>query len=69
MKSRLRHRRRLCVILWVLFVALIAIELLFQRRLLGEAHNAGFAVMPGGEHWFHTPEQMQFLDDWMKNLL
>lgn len=23
-------------------------------------------VMPGGEHWFHTPEQMQFLDTWLK---
>lgn len=34
-----------------------------------ETHNAGLTVMPGGEHWFHTPEQMQFLDDWMKKLL
>lgn len=34
-----------------------------------EAHNAGFTVMPGGEHWFHTPEQMRFLDEWMKGLL
>lgn len=31
--------------------------------------SADLTVMPGGEHWFHTPEQMQFLDDWMKNLL
>lgn len=23
-------------------------------------------VMEGGEHWFHTDEQMKFLDDWMK---
>ena len=22
-------------------------------------------VMPGGEHWFHTEEQMRFLDDWI----
>lgn len=22
-------------------------------------------VMSGGEHWFHTPEQMRFLDDWI----
>ena len=22
-------------------------------------------VMPGGEHWFHTPEQMAFLDNWI----
>ena len=23
-------------------------------------------VMPGGEHWFHTPEQMAFLDGWIQ---
>ena len=23
-------------------------------------------VMPGGEHWFHTKEQMDFLDQWIK---
>ena len=29
-----------------------------------KAHNASLTVMPGGEHWFHTEEQMRFLDDW-----
>ena len=29
-------------------------------------HRAKLTVMPGGEHWFHTPEQMQVLDDWLK---
>lgn len=28
-------------------------------------HNAKLTVMPGGEHWFHTEEQMQFLDHWI----
>ena len=23
-------------------------------------------VMPGGEHWFHTEEQMQFLNHWIR---
>lgn len=23
-------------------------------------------VMKDGEHWFHTEEQMDFLDDWIK---
>ena len=23
------------------------------------------AVMDGGEHWFHTDKQMQFLDNWI----
>ena len=30
-------------------------------------HNATLTVMEGGEHWFHTDEQMQFLDSWIKN--
>ncbi|MBR4467907.1 MAG: alpha/beta hydrolase [Bacteroidales bacterium] len=29
-------------------------------------HNATLTVMEGGEHWFHTEEQMQFLDEWIK---
>ena len=29
-------------------------------------HGAGLTVMPGGEHWFHTAEQMKFLDDWLR---
>ena len=27
--------------------------------------GAALTVMPGGEHWFHTDEQMRFLDDWI----
>ena len=33
----------------------------FARR-----HKSKLTVMPGGEHWFHTEEQMQFLDDWIR---
>ncbi|MBO4212503.1 MAG: alpha/beta hydrolase [Clostridia bacterium] len=29
--------------------------------------GAGLTVMDGGEHWFHTDEQMAFLDNWLKN--
>ena len=29
-------------------------------------HRAELTVMPGGEHWFHTEEQMQFLDRWLR---
>ena len=32
-----------------------------------QACKSNLTVMNGGEHWFHTPEQMQFLDDWIKN--
>ena len=28
-------------------------------------HGAALTVMEGGEHWFHTPEQMAFLDAWI----
>ena len=28
-----------------------------------ERTGAGLTVMPGGEHWFHTDEQMRFLKD------
>lgn len=27
--------------------------------------DAELTVMPGGEHWFHTEEQMKFLDAWI----
>ena len=29
-------------------------------------HHADLTVMPGGEHWFHTEEQMQFLSHWIR---
>ena len=30
-----------------------------------KSHNAELTVMESGEHWFHTDEQMRFLDDWI----
>ena len=30
-----------------------------------EKQGADLTVMEDGEHWFHTKEQMQFLDDWL----
>ena len=30
-----------------------------------ERIGATLTIMPGGEHWFHTEEQMRFLDDWL----
>ena len=29
--------------------------------------NANITIMSGGEHWFHTREQMDFLDSWIKS--
>ena len=30
-------------------------------------HRAMLTVMESGEHWFHTEEQMRFLDDWIRS--
>lgn len=30
------------------------------------SHNANLTVMENGEHWFHTNEQLTFLNGWMK---
>ena len=29
------------------------------------SHCAGLTIMENGEHWFHTPEEMEFLDRWI----
>lgn len=31
--------------------------------------NASLTVMSGAEHWFHTKEQMNFLDEWLTKAL
>ena len=31
--------------------------------------HATLTVMKDGEHWFHTPEQIQFVDDWVRRFL
>lgn len=33
--------------------------------IFAESVGAELTVMPGGEHWFHTDEQMTFRDDWI----
>ena len=30
--------------------------------------KANLTVMENGEHWFHTEEQMKFLDNWIRRL-
>ena len=32
-----------------------------------EKNNFEVTVMENGEHWFHTEEQIKFLDEWIKN--
>ena len=36
-------------------------------RAFAEKHNADLTVMEGGGHWFHTEEQMRFLDAWIRS--
>lgn len=35
-------------------------------RLFAEKIGASLDVMKGGEHWFHTDEQMEYLDEWIR---
>lgn len=37
-------------------------------RFLG-SHHAKLTVMENGEHWFHTDEQLAFLDSWMREAM
>ena len=34
-----------------------------------EQIGANLTIMEDGEHWFHTEEQMKFLDHWMRSSL
>lgn len=38
-------------------------------QLFARLHHGSLTVMPGGEHWFHTPEQLAFLSGWEKENL
>lgn len=32
-------------------------------------HNARLTVLENGEHWFHTEEQLAFLNKWLRNVI
>ena len=36
-------------------------------KAFAENHHAKLTVMENGEHWFHTEEQVRFLDEWISN--
>lgn len=38
-------------------------------RQFADEMNADLTIMKNGEHWFHTEEQMQFLDHWIKSCM
>ena len=35
-------------------------------QTFARAHGADLTILKGGEHWFHTAEQMTFHDEWVK---
>ena len=35
-------------------------------RAFAETHSASLTIMENGGHWFHTEEQMRFLDGWIR---
>lgn len=35
-------------------------------RAFAKEHGASLTVMKNGEHWFHTEEQIRFLDHWIR---
>ena len=43
--------------------ALTSVETMWS---FAETCPASLTIMKDGEHWFHTEEQMQFLDQWIK---
>lgn len=42
-------------------------KLIITIRNFAEQIGATLTVMKKGEHWFHTQEQIKFLDDWLAN--
>ena len=45
--------------------------LIYIHGQYGSPHEAEYyrPLFPGGEHWFHTPEQMVFLDGWIQRAM
>lgn len=35
-------------------------------REFSQEHHAALTVMQDGDHWFHTEEQLEFLDEWFR---
>lgn len=34
-----------------------------------ESHHGSLTILENGEHWFHTDEQLAFLDKWMTDVI
>ena len=60
------HPIQWCVPTSILYGSKDKLTSLETVRAYAEKHNASLTVMVDGEHWFHTDEQMHFLDDWIR---
>ena len=52
----------------ILYGSLDNLQSLETIQQFARETGAGITVMEGGEHWFHTDEQMKFLDEWLQKL-
>ena len=50
---------------YILYGSCDNLQTIDSVRRFSEETGAALTVMPGGEHWFHTNEQMRFLDEWI----
>ena len=49
----------------ILYGSRDAVTAFDTMKVFAKEHRADLTVMEGGEHWFHTAEQMRFLDTWI----
>ena len=52
----------------ILYGSLDNLQSLETIQQFAKETGASVTVMEGGEHWFHTEEQMKFLDEWLQKL-
>ena len=51
---------------WILYGEKDALTSFETVQQFAGKTGAAVRVMPGGEHWFHTKEQMDYLDQWIR---
>ena len=54
---------------WILYGGRDSLVRFETVRDFALAHGASITVMEDGEHWFHTADQLRFLDGWIKREL
>lgn len=50
----------------ILYGSLDTLTSLETITAFAKTHHAGLTILDGGEHWFHTHDQLRFLDDWIR---